>query len=171
MLVVSLALAAVLIAGGSGGDAGNGDAAAARETPDSSSTPATVSSGSIPPLPIALLDRVNDLPNRLREQTFQAYSTGALSQTQLEQIVTDFEDRNPSVRVGSVLTTEAGRLSFEVFTTGEEVEVTTGEQTLVRRADQTIALEDLRTDELIMVVTAGGSTIALTIEAFGVAAP
>ena len=116
-------------------------------------------------------ERLDGLPEKLRQETLQAFQAGSLGLEQVEFIVTQYENRNPSVRVGSVVGVYGGVLRFEVFTTGEQVEVITGNQTLVRRGDQDIPLEDLREGELVMVVSAEGGALALTIEALGVSAP
>ena len=176
MLVVSLTLAAVLLTGGTG-DNGPPDVAAADATPviatpTRTAVPtSTIAPTLVPSIPFALQERVNALPQKLRDETTYAYATGTLTLDQLEQIVTNYENRNPSVRVGSVLGIEGNVLSFEVFTTGEPATVTTGEQTLIRRGDAEIELDELRTSELVMVVSTAEGTVALTIEAFGVAAP
>ena len=173
MLVVSLVLAAVLLAGSGNGDGGEPGAAVAETAALTTATlpTATPEPAPLPPIPFDLQERLNALPEKLRNETQYAYSTGTLSLDQLARIATDYENRNPSVRVGSVLTISEGLLRFEVFTTGEQAEVATGEQTLIRRGDVDIALEDLLPEELIMVVSTNEGAIALTIEAFGVAAP
>ena len=179
MLVVSLALVAVLIASSGGSDADSPGASVAEATPapvlaTATNTPVPTQTPvptRVAAVPFELQKRLDALPEKLRNETLFAYSTGRLSLEQLEQIATDFENRNPSVRVGSVVGVEDALLRFEVFTTGEEVEVATGEQTLIRRGDEDIALEDLMADELVMVVSTDEGVTALTIEAFGVAAP
>lgn len=177
MLVVSLALVAVLVA--SGDDDTEGDTLSARASatttpPEATATsvPAeTPSPTPIPPVPVELQQRIDALPEKLRNETLSAYSNGRLSLEQLEQIATDYEHRNPAVRVGTVIAVEDAVLRFEVFTTGEQAEVATDEQTLIRRGDQEIGLEDLASGELVMVVSTDDGAKALTIEAFGVAAP
>ncbi len=179
MLVVSLVLAVILLTAGGDDDPDSPDAvlaspmplvATATTAPVPSATPPPIPTPP-PPLPFELQQRVDALPERLRGQTIAAFASGTLSLEQLTQIVTDYENRNPAVRVGTVLSVEAGTLSFEVFTTGEQVEVATVEQTLVRRAGEDIALADLQPAELVMVVSTDEGATALTIEAFGVAAP
>ena len=175
MLAVSLALAAVLFAGESGDDpAPPGPDAGARLPADPgatpTSTPASPGPTAVPAVPPELGARLEALPEKLRDETLLAYSRGTLGLPDLEQIVTQYENRNPSLRVGSVLGVTDGTLRLEVFTTGEQVEVTTSEQTLVRRGDTDIALEDLRVEELVMVESADGGNVALTIEALGVSA-
>lgn len=177
MLVVSLALAAVLVASGAGDD--RDPVAVAEETeapvvatatnplaPTETPVPTPV-----PPVPLELQQRLDALPEKLRNETLFAYAGGRLSLDQLEQIATDYENRNPAVRVGTVIEVDGAALRFEVFTTGEEAEVATGEQTLIQRDEEDIALEDLMAGELVMVVSTEDGTTALTIEAFGVAAP
>jgi hypothetical protein len=174
MLVVSLVLAAVLLTSGEGEapEAAAADVTPLVATPTSTPPPtATPEPTPAPAIPFELQERLNGLPEKLRNQTLYAYATGTLTLDQLQQIATDYENRNSSVRVGSVLGIEGAVLRFEVFTTGETAAVMTGEQTLIRRGDEEIALEDLRADELVMVVSTAEGTIALTIEAFGVAAP
>jgi hypothetical protein len=180
MLVISLALGAVLIASGGGSDA---DAPHAAAGP--TNTPVTiVATATNPPeptataqptpvsaLPFELQERLQALPEKLRNETLFAFSTGTLSQAQLTQIVSDYENRNPSVRVGSVLAVSDDLLAFEVFVTGERVEVETVDQTLIQRGEVTIALEDLMVEELVMVVSTDEGATALTIDAFGVVAP
>ena len=174
MFVVSLVLVVVLLAGS---DADSPDAAVSDTTPvvatPTSTPPPTLTPEPtpLPPLPSDLQERLNALPAKLRNETLNAYSTGTLSLEQLAQIVTDYENRNPSVRVGSVVRTSDGALRFEVFTTGEQVDVATGEQTLIRRGGEHIALADLMPDELVMVVSTDEGATAVTIEAFGVVAP
>ncbi len=179
MLVVSLALVAVLLSGNGDSDADTPRAAVATATPvtlvaTATNTPeptATIEPTAVPELPFDLQERVQALPEKLRNETLFAYSTGTLSQEQLAQIVTDYENRNPSVRVGSVLSVTDNVLRFEVFTTGEQVEVATIDQTLIQRGDTQIALEDLTPEELVMVVSTDEGATALTIDAFGVQAP
>jgi hypothetical protein len=177
MLVVSLALAAVLLAGSGGSDDGSTDIAASERTPlvaTATRTPAPTTTPAptpLPPLAFELQERLNALPEKLQNETLHAYVTGTLTIEQLEQIVTQYENRNPAVRVGTVLGVAEGVLRFEVFTTGEQAEVASGEHTLIRRAGEDIALADLQPGELVMVVSTDGGAIAVTIEAFGVAAP
>jgi hypothetical protein len=176
MLVVSLVLAAVLLTGGEG-DSAASEVAGAAGSPVTATPISTVEPTStplptpVPSIPFALQERVNALPEKLRNETTYAYATGTLTLDQLEQIVSNYENRNPSVRVGSVLSIDGNTLSFEVFTTGELAAVVTGEQTLIRRGDAAIALDELRPEELVMVVSTAEGRVALTIEAFGVAAP
>jgi len=179
MFVVSLALAAVLVASGGGSDAGPPVAAAGESTgtpfvatPSSTPEPsATPEPTPLPAIPVQLQRRLNALPEKLRNETLLAYATGSLRLEQVELIVAFYENRNPNVRVGSVLGASDGVLRFEVFTTGELAEIATGEQTLIRRAGADIGLEDLLPEELVMVVSTDEGALALTIEAFGVSAP
>lgn len=176
--VISVSLVAVLLADGdSEGTSGSPIAVASQPptpqvTPEA--TPVATSSPeptATPALPGDLPARVNALPDKLRDQALQAYMSGRFSLEQLEQVVTDYENRNPNLRVGSVVSVTDNVLRFEVFTTGEQVEVTTVEGTLIMREGQALALQDLQPTELVMVVSADGGITAQTIEAFGVASP
>jgi hypothetical protein len=176
MLVVSIALAAVLAAGGDGNDSPAVTTATSEPLPTSTGVAALVPTVAldptpVPPIPSDLQARLDTLPQKLRDETTRAYAAGRLTLDQLGQVVTSYENRNPNLRVGSVISAADNTLRFQVFITGEEAEVQTFDQTLIVRGDQTLKLEDLRPSELVMVVTADGGTAALTIEAFGVAAP
>jgi hypothetical protein len=123
----------------------------------------------MPTLTADVLARVQALPEKLRNEALTAYSSGELSREQLQEILTDYENRNPAVRVGTVKGVSAGSLRFEVFTTGEQVELATNDKTQVRRANHKIALSDLTPNELVMVTTSDDGKTALNVEALGVA--
>jgi hypothetical protein len=176
MLVVSLSLAAVLLARGGSGDASVQGAASGTAAPASpGAVPAATQAPSlqapVAPIPLDLKRRLDALPEKLRQETLGAYAAEGIGLAQIEVIVTQHENRNPNVRVGSVLAVSEHVLRFEVFTTGEDIEITTGPETLVRRGDRDIALEDLLAGELVMVVTTDDGRLALAIEALGVSAP
>jgi hypothetical protein len=179
MLVVSLALAAVLVAGSESGDAGPPPPADVPPAGTSlaavpSNTPVTTATTEptvAPAIPAELQGRIDTLPAKLRQEALLAYAAGALTLEQLALIVRQYENRNPNVRVGSVLGVSDGVLRFEVFTTGEPVQIAADGRTLVQRAGRDIGLEELQPGELVMVVSTDDGALAVTIDAFGVSAP
>lgn len=179
MLVISLALVAVLVASNRDDDAAASHATALTatpETPPSAPTDTTTPDDASPDpsgsgLPPELQVRVDALPQKLRDEALAAYEAGSLALPELEQLLADYENRNPAVRVGSVLGAEDGQLRFEIYTTGEQVGVAILPETEIRRAETPIAFEDLMLDELVMVVSTEDGSTALSIEAFGVIAP
>jgi hypothetical protein len=114
--------------------------------------------------------RLEALPSKLRDEALSGYAAGDVSLEQLDLIARLYEERNPDLRVGSVLSVSGDRLRFEVYTTGEAVEVILSEETAVRRGGDSIAPEDLQPGELVMVLTPEAGVVA-RVEAFGVAVP
>jgi hypothetical protein len=100
-----------------------------------------------------------------------ALEDGSLNAVSLEQVIENYENRNENVRVGPVLGVDDDTLRMEVFTTGEEIEISLNEATEINRNEETIEVEDLQPQELILVVFRPGTTTAASIEALGVVAP
>lgn len=177
MLVVSLALAAVLIARNDDGGSTRALAGVGTQTPvlraasNTLATSPTPKPTATPGLSADLKNRLQALPDKLRNQTLLAYDSGDLSQAQVKQIIVDYEERSPNLRVGSVLGVSDGKLRLSEFTTGQELDIATTDQTQIRRGDTQITLADLTPDELVMVVSTDNGATAQTIDAFGVAAP
>jgi hypothetical protein len=118
-----------------------------------------------------LQSRLETLPAKLQEEALLAHAAGALGLEQLDLIVTQYEKRNPNLRVGAVLGVADEALRFEVFTTGEQVEISTDARTLIQRAGVDISLADLEPSELVMVISTDDGQRAVSIDAFGVSAP
>ncbi len=176
MLVVSLALVLVLASGGDDNKSAIAAATPTRvtivATPTRIPAPtATVQPTAVPTLTADVLARVQALPEKLRGDTLAAYASGELSVEQLQEILLDYENRNPAVRVGTVLGVSEANLRFEVFTTGDQVEVATNNKTQIRRGASKIGLSALTPGELVMVVSSDDGSTALTIDALGVQAP
>jgi hypothetical protein len=176
MLVVSLALGVVLASGNGDDNEASGAVLPTATRVIIVATPTSIPAPTETPAPTAMptltadvLARVQALPEKLRGETLAAYSSGELSTEQLQEILTDYENRNPAVRVGTVKGVSEGSLRFEVFTTGEEIDLATNDKTQVRRADHKIALTDLTPNELVMVTMSDDGKTALSIDALGVA--
>jgi hypothetical protein len=172
MLVASIALGAVLLSDEDETDNGtaNDVAVVASPTVAPSSTPApTAPSGLV--IPDALRARFDALPEKLRNETLDQLNNGLLRVQQLEQVIRAFEQRNASIRVGTVVEADANSLRLEVYTTGEDVEVGITADTVITRGTTPIKPADLRKDEMVMVISRDNGATAFGIEALGVQAP
>jgi hypothetical protein len=171
MLVASVALGAVLLSDDGNNNEGPGDnAAVATPTVAPTSTPApTAPSGIV--IPEALRARFDALPEKLRNETLDQLDKGLLRIQQLEQVIRAFEQRNASIRVGTVVEADADSLRLEVYTTGEDVEVGITTDTVITRGTNPIKPADLRKDEMVMVISRDNGATAFGIEALGIQSP
>jgi hypothetical protein len=170
MVVASASLAAVLLTGDGDSDAPDTGAVAATSTITPTSTPAPTQPAGIV-IPEALRARFEALPEKLRNETLDQLKKGLLRIEQLEQVLQAYEQRNASVRVGSILEVDADSLRIEVYTTGEDVEVGITPETAITRNAVTIKPADLRKDEMVMVISRDNGVTAFGIEALGVQRP
>ncbi len=172
MVVASASLAAVLISGDGADDTGSPNIAAQIATPTVAPALTVVPT---PPLgigiPDALRARFEALPEKLRNETLDQLDKGLLRIQQLEQVIRAFEQRNASIRVGSVVEADADSLRLEVYTTGEAVEIAINADTVITRGTTPIKPADLRPDEMVMVISRDNGTTAFGIEALGVQRP
>ena len=172
MLVASVALGAVLLSdnGDSNDRSKTNSAVLATATVLPTSTPApTAQSGVV--IPDALRARFDALPVKLRNETLDQLNKGLLSIQQLEQVIRAYEQRNSSIRVGSVVEADADSLRLEVYTTGEDVEVGITADTVITRGTNSIKPADLRKDEMVMVISRDNGVTAFGIEALGIQTP
>jgi hypothetical protein len=166
LLVVSGALAAVLISGGSN-DSTPPAAAVATRTPEATSTPAPTPDI----IPERLRARFEALPERLRQQARTQLERGQLSIDQVEELIRLHEARNPGVYVGSVVESSVDSLRMRMYTTGEEIEVDIDARTEVLRDGHSIKPSDLVPDELVLVLTTNNGETASSVRALGVGLP
>jgi hypothetical protein len=172
MLVASVALGAVLLSDNGDDNAAPRNDAAVVATPTVAPTfsPApTAQSGIV--IPEALRARFDALPEKLRNETLDQLDKGLLRIQQLEQVIRAFEQRNASIRVGTVVDADADSLRLEVYTTGEDVEVGITTETVITRGTNPIKPADLRKDEMVMVISRDNGATAFGIEALGIQSP
>lgn len=172
MLVASIALGAVLLSddGDSNNEPVDNAAIVASPTAAPTSTPApTAPAGVI--IPDTLRARFDALPEKLRTETLDQLDKGLLRIQQLEQVIRAFEQRNASIRVGTVVEADADSLRLEVYTTGEDVEVGITADTVITRGTTPIKPADLRKDEMVMVISRDNGATAFGIEALGIQSP
>ena len=170
MLVASVALGAVLLSDDSDEDPRDSAAVVATATVVPTPTPApTAPTGVV--IPEAFRARFDALPEKLRNETLDQLDKRLLRIQQLEQVIRAFEQRNASIRVGTVVEADADSLRLEVYTTGEDVEVGITTDTVITRGTSPIKPADLRKDEMVMVISRDNGATAFGIEALGVQAP
>jgi hypothetical protein len=165
---VALAAVSAVIAATIASDDGGPERSAVQraETP----TPAAFDSV-LEDLPAGLRQRVQALPDRLRDQVLRAFEEGRLALSGVEEILRQFETRTTSVRVGSVVEAGDSELILEVYTTGERAKVAIDGKTVLRRGTDTIRGSGLKRDELVMVLSMDGGRTAFSVTAFGVSPP
>jgi hypothetical protein len=174
LVVVSGALAAVLISGGdSKGPAPESGRAIATATPvqGTATAAATATPSVADPIPAEFRARFDALPRKLKDDILKQLDQGLLRSGQLDQVIQAYEQRNSSVRVGSVVEVDADSVHIIVFTTGEDVEVALSPETAITRGNTPIQAADLRKDELVMVLSRDDGKTAFGIQALGVEAP
>jgi len=136
-----------------------GDTLTIRPTPKSSA---------LDDLPSALRERIQALPERLRDQVLRAVEEGRLARNALEDLLRQYESRNTSVRVGQVLLATDTKLTLEVLSTGEHADLVIDDRTVLRRNADVIKSSDLKRDELVLVLSMDGGKTAFSVTAFGV---
>jgi hypothetical protein len=115
--------------------------------------------------------RLETLPDKLRDDLVQRFESGWLTVPDIENVIAEFENRNQSVRVGTLLEATDEMLRLEVYTTGEQAEVSLDGETVLRRGHDDIRASDLEPDELVLVISRDGGETAFSVTAFGVGAP
>jgi hypothetical protein len=115
--------------------------------------------------------QIQALPGKLRDDLLTRFKTGAMAVSEIEDVISQYENRNQSVRVGTVIESTDSMLRLEVYTTGEHAEVAINDETVLRRGHDDIKPTDLAPDELVMVLSRDGGDTAFAITAFGVGAP
>ncbi len=106
------------------------------------------------------------LPDKLRSEVRNLLLQGRITQTELQTLLDDYENRNPNLLIGSVVESKPDALTLTVYATGEQVAVAVTPDTVVHAVDAT-----LHPDELVLVVTSADGKTATTITGFGVTAP
>jgi hypothetical protein len=171
LLVISGALAAVVLSDGDSSDTPTLTLANASPTPEAAVSPESTGTAISSLVPPQLRERFDALPEKLREQARAQLESGQLKPDQLVQLIESYENRNSGVRVGTVLDATGASVRIEVYATGERVQVLVDSKTVVRRADKDIDADDLQKEELVMVLSMDGGTTAFAIQAFGLGAP
>jgi hypothetical protein len=171
LLVISGALAAVVLSDGDSGDTSPLTLSNSSPTPEPRVAPASTGTAILSLVPPELRGRFEALPEKLREQARAQLESGQLKPDQLVQLIESYENRNSGVRVGTVLDATEASLRIEVYATGERVQVLVDSKTVVRRAVKDFDADDLQHDELVMVLSMDGGTTAFAIQAFGLGAP
>ncbi|HWC29588.1 MAG TPA: hypothetical protein VG845_05840 [Dehalococcoidia bacterium] len=165
LAVVSATLAATLVAD----DDDEGTPASAVVTaPTPTTRPPAETSTALDELSPSLRQRVEALPERLREQIRRAIEEGRLALSAVEDLLRQYENRNPAVRVGQVIEADDAHVTLEVYTTGERVTVAIDDDTVLRRALDDIEGSELKRDELVLVLSMDGGATAFSVTAFGV---
>ena len=122
-------------------------------------------------IPGAVWARLEALPEKLREDLLTRFESGFMSVPEIENIIAEFENRDQSVRVGTVLEATDDMLRIEVYSTGERAEVTLDEETVLRRGHDDVDASELEPDELVLVISRDGGETAFSVTAFGLGAP
>jgi hypothetical protein len=142
----------------------------AASTPTPAPT-ATVAASRHEGIPDDVWARLQDLPDRLRDEVVRQFDTQWIDLARVEAIIDEYQNRNQGVRVGTVLEATDSMLQLEVYTTGERAEVALNDETVLKRGHDDITPAELEPDELVMVVSRDGGATAFSITAFGVGAP
>jgi hypothetical protein len=142
----------------------------AASTPTPAPT-ATVAAGHHEGIPDDVWARLQDLPDKLRDEVVRQFDTQWIDLARVETIIDEYENRNQGVRVGTVLEATDSMLRLEVYTTGERAEVALNDETVLKRGHDDITPAELEPDELVMVVSRDGGATAFSVTAFGVGAP
>jgi hypothetical protein len=122
-------------------------------------------------IPDDIWAEIQELPDKLRDSLLVQFDRGDLDVAGIEQVIKDYESRNQSVRVGTVLEATDSMLRLEVYTTGERAEVVIDDETVLKRGNEDITPSELEPDELVMVLSRDGGETAFAVTAFGVGLP
>jgi hypothetical protein len=167
LLAAGVALAIVLVASG-GGDSPEATPVVllATTVPTPSPQPTATATPGIE-VPPALRTRLEALPDKLRSEVQDLLRSGRITLPQLQQLLDDYENRNPNVLIGRVVESTPASLTLEVYATGEDVKVAVTADTVIRSTSGNA----LHANELVMVVMTDDGKTATRITGFGVTAP
>ncbi len=173
LLVVTGALAATLISGDDdSNESSSPKVAAVANTPTQPPAPtATVEADQPDKLPDDVWAWLQDLPQQLRDDLLARFETGSIGVTTVETVIEEYENRNQSVRVGTVVEATNSMLRLEVYSTGERAAVVINDETVIKRGKDDITAADLELDELVMVISMDEGETAFAVTAFGIGAP
>ncbi len=170
LAIVTVALAATLVSDDDDSTDQSPTTAAAVSTPTQAPS-ATAEPDAPGGIPDGVWTKLQDLPQKLRDDLIARFETGGLGVSAIETVIAEYENRNQGVRVGTVLEATDSMLRLEVHATGERAEVVISDETVLRRGRDDITGADLELDELVMVISMDGGVTAFSVTAFGVGAP
>ena len=167
LLAASAAIGVVLLTSGNKHDAPQTTPVIELATATPTTPPApTVTATPANTLSPDLAARVAALPDKLRSDVISLLVTGRITQAELKTLLDDYDNRNPNLLIGSVVTSQSDSLTLTVYATGEQVSVAVTTATVVHAVDNA-----LHPDELVLVVTSDDGKTATTITGFGVTPP
>lgn len=173
LVIVTGALAATFISDNDdSSESSPPESAAIANTPTQPPAPtATVGAAQTGELPDDVWTQLQNLPQQLQDDLLARLEAGSIGVTTVETVIEEYENRNQSVRVGTVIEATESILQLEVYSTGERAEVIINDETVIRRGRDDITPSELDADELVMVISMDDGETAFAITAFGVGAP